>query len=33
MIWPVIAAWRGTAEIYSDPELLKVAMTPLDGRE
>jgi hypothetical protein len=30
-IAPVIAAWRGTAEIYSDPELLKAAMMPLDG--
>jgi hypothetical protein len=30
-IAPVIAAWQGTAEIYSDPELLKAAMAPLDG--
>jgi hypothetical protein len=30
-ITPVIAAWQGTAEIYSDPELLKAAMAPLDG--
>jgi transcriptional regulator with XRE-family HTH domain len=28
---PVIAAWQGTAEIYSDPELLKAAAAPLDG--
>lgn len=28
---PVIAAWRGTAEIYSDPELLKESTAPLDG--
>lgn len=28
---PVIAAWQGTAEIYSDPELLKRATEPLDG--
>jgi hypothetical protein len=30
-IAPVIAAWQGTAEIYSDPEMLKAAMMPLDG--
>lgn len=28
---PVIAAWHATAEIYSDPELLKRATKPLDG--
>jgi hypothetical protein len=28
---PVIAAWQATAEIYSDPELLKRATAPLDG--
>lgn len=28
---PVVAAWQGTAEIYSDPQLLKAATTPLDG--
>ncbi len=27
---PVIAAWEATAEIYSDPELLKRATTPLE---
>jgi hypothetical protein len=30
---PVIAAWQGTAEIYSDPELLKAATAPLDGAD
>src|SRR5271169_2212651 len=30
-IRPVVAAWQATAEIYSDPELLKAATTPLDG--
>ena len=30
---PVIAAWRETAEIRSDPELLKAATTPLDGTD
>jgi len=30
-IAPVLAAWQGTAEIYSDPELLKAATAPLDG--
>lgn len=30
---PVIAAWQGTAEIYSDPELLKAATVPLDGTD
>lgn len=32
-IAPVVAAWQGTAEIYSDPELLKAAMVPLDGTD
>jgi hypothetical protein len=32
-IAPLIAAWRGTAEIYSDPELLRAATTPLDGTD
>jgi hypothetical protein len=30
---PVIAAWQATAEIYSDPELLKAATAPLDGTD
>jgi len=30
-IAPVLAAWQGTAEIYSDPKLLKAATAPLDG--
>jgi hypothetical protein len=30
-IAPVVAAWQATAEIYSDPELLKRAVEPLDG--
>jgi hypothetical protein len=30
---PVVAAWQGTAEIYSDPELLKAATAPLDGTD
>ena len=30
---PVVAAWKGTAEIYSDPELLKAATAPLDGTD
>lgn len=30
---PVVAAWRHTAEIYSDPELLKAATVPLDGTD
>jgi hypothetical protein len=30
---PVIAAWRATAEIYSDPALLKSATAPLDGTD
>jgi hypothetical protein len=28
---PVVVAWRGTAEIHSDPELLKAATAALDG--
>lgn len=32
-IAPVVAAWKGTAEIYSDPELLKAATAPLDGTD
>jgi hypothetical protein len=30
---PVVAAWRATAEIYSDPELLKAATAALDGTD
>jgi hypothetical protein len=30
---PVVAAWQATAEIYSDPELLKRATTPLDSTD
>lgn len=30
---PVISAWKNTAEIHSDPELLKAAMSPLDGTD
>jgi hypothetical protein len=30
---PLIEAWKGTAEIYSDPELLKAATNPLDGTD
>lgn len=30
---PVIAAWQATAEIRSDPELLKAATTALDGTD
>ena len=30
---PVIAAWQDTAEIYSDPELLKAATAELDGTD
>lgn len=30
---PVVAAWRATAEIHSDPELLKAAMASLDGTD
>ncbi len=32
-IAPVVAAWKGTAEIYSDPELLKAATASLDGTD
>lgn len=32
-IAPVVAAWQSTAEIYSDPELLKAASAPLDGTD
>ena len=28
---PVVAAWKTSAEIYSDPEMLKAATKPLDG--
>lgn len=30
---PVVAAWRATAEIYSDPELLKAASATLEGED
>jgi hypothetical protein len=30
---PVVSAWRDTAEIYADPELLKAATMPLDGTD
>jgi hypothetical protein len=30
---PVVAAWQATAEIYSDPALLKAATAPLDGTD
>ncbi|HEX5291446.1 MAG TPA: hypothetical protein VFX25_21480 [Streptosporangiaceae bacterium] len=30
---PVVAAWEATAEIYSDPALLKAATAPLDGTD
>jgi hypothetical protein len=30
---PVVAAWKATAEIYSDPELLTAATAPLDGTD
>jgi hypothetical protein len=30
---PVIAAWKDTAEIRSDPELLKAATATLDGTD
>lgn len=30
---PVVAAWQATAEIYSDPELLKAATAPLVGED
>jgi hypothetical protein len=29
----LIGRWKNTAEIYSDPELLKAATTPLDGTD
>jgi hypothetical protein len=29
----VVSAWRDTAEIYADPELLKAATMPLDGTD
>jgi hypothetical protein len=29
----LINAWKETAEIYSDPELLRAAMIPLDGSD
>jgi hypothetical protein len=29
----VVSAWKDTAEIYSDPELLKAAVAPLDGAD
>ncbi len=32
-IEPVVAAWEATAEIYSDPALLKAATAPLDGQD
>ena len=32
-LMPVIAAWQDTAEIYSDPELLRAATAPLDGTD
>jgi hypothetical protein len=30
---PVVAAWKATAEIHSDPELLKAATAALDGTD
>jgi hypothetical protein len=30
---PVVAAWRATAEIHSDPQLLQAATAPLDGTD
>ena len=30
---PVIASWQATAEIYSDPELLRIATGPHDGTD
>ena len=30
---PVIEAWKATAEIHSDPELLRAATEPLDGSD
>jgi hypothetical protein len=32
-VQPVVAAWKATAEIYSDPELLAAATAPLDGTD
>jgi hypothetical protein len=32
-IAPVVSAWKGTAEIHSDPELLKAATAALDGTD
>jgi len=32
-LMPVVAAWQATAEIYSDPELLKAATAQLDGSD
>lgn len=32
-LMPVIAAWKETAEIHADPELLKAAREPLDGTD
>lgn len=29
----VVSAWRNTAEIYSDPELLRAATAPLEGTD
>ena len=29
----LIDAWKDTAEIHSDPELLKTASSPLDGTD
>ncbi len=30
---PLIAAWKDTAEIYSDPEMMKAVTAPLDGTD
>jgi len=30
---PVVSAWQATAEIYSDPDILKAATVPLDGED
>lgn len=32
-LMPVISAWQDTAEIYSDPELLKAATASVDGTD
>ncbi len=32
-VQPVVAAWKATAEIRSDPELLKAATASLDGTD